>query len=109
MKRSQQLTYRSPRDMQAAGSDSRVPVSNTQMGTALLSCDWLKGEVRHLKILHHGGSFDPHPPVQSCGNSWLKKRRTIRAAATSVARLCGFVEMNGNPRTKEHGVMSCNG
>jgi hypothetical protein len=104
MKRSQQLTYRSPRDMQAAGNDSHVPVSNTQLAKALLSCDWLKREVRHLRIIHHGGSLDQHSPDQSCGNSWLERRHTIQAAATPVPGLCGFAEMNGNLRTKEHGA-----
>jgi hypothetical protein len=100
MKRSQQLTYRSPRDMQAAGNDPHVPVSNTQLAKALLSCDWLQREVRHLRIIHHGGSLDQHPRDWSGGSSWLERRRIIQATATPVPGL----EMNGSLRTKEHGV-----
>jgi hypothetical protein len=105
MKRSQQLTYRSPRDMQAAGNNPHVPVSNTQLAKALLSCDWVKREVRHLRRIHNGGSLDQHPPGQACGNSWLERRRTIQTAATPVPGLCDFVEMNGNLRMKEHGTV----
>ena len=56
LKHPQQLTCRSPRNMQAVGSDFHVPVSNTLVRySSICPCSQLRGPEAHylLHLLHH--------------------------------------------------------